>query len=60
MRRMLPLMLVGEGAIQFSRQRGIQVIEVEEMVAPRAREERQVGDRCGESENKESENEKSM
>jgi hypothetical protein len=39
---MLPLMLVGEGAIQFSRQWGVQVVEAEEMVVPRAREEWQV------------------
>jgi hypothetical protein len=36
------LMLVGEGAVQFSRQWGVQVVEAEEMVMLRAREERWV------------------
>jgi hypothetical protein len=39
---MLLLMLVGEGAVQFSRQWGVRVVEAEEMVAPRAREEQRV------------------
>ena len=42
MRRVPPLMLVGEGAVQFARERDVRVVDApdsEEMVAPRAREE---------------------
>jgi taspase (threonine aspartase 1) len=47
MGRVPPLMLVGEGAVQFARQRGVRVVEAEEMVAPRAREEWRVWrERC--------------
>ncbi|KAF8502260.1 nucleophile aminohydrolase [Russula emetica] len=45
-----PLMLVGEGAVQFARERGVRVVDApdsEEMVAPRAREEWRVWrERC--------------
>jgi hypothetical protein len=50
MRRVPPLMLVGEGAVQFARERGVRVVDApdsEEMVAPRAREEWRVWrERC--------------
>lgn len=50
MRRVPPLMLVGEGAVQFARERGVLVVDApdsEELVAPRAREEwRMWRDRC--------------
>jgi taspase, threonine aspartase, 1 len=50
MRRVPPLMLVGEGAVQFAKERGVRVVdapESEEMVAPRAREEWRVWrERC--------------
>lgn len=42
MGRVPPLMLVGEGAVQFARERGVRVVDdtdSEGMVAPRAREE---------------------
>jgi taspase (threonine aspartase 1) len=42
MRRMPPLILVGEGAVQFARERDVRVVDAPdsgEMVAPRAREE---------------------
>lgn len=46
MRRMPPLMLVGEGAVQFAKDRGVRVVDAE-MVAPRAREEwRMWSERC--------------
>lgn len=48
-RRVPPLMLAGEGAVQFARERGVRVIDApdSEMVAPRAREEWQVWrERC--------------
>jgi isoaspartyl peptidase/L-asparaginase-like protein (Ntn-hydrolase superfamily) len=48
--RVPPLMLVGEGAVRFARERGVRVIDAldsEEMVAPRAREEWRVWrERC--------------
>jgi taspase (threonine aspartase 1) len=50
MGRVPPLMLVGEGAVQFARERGVRVVDAadsEEMVAPRAREEWRVWrERC--------------
>jgi isoaspartyl peptidase/L-asparaginase-like protein (Ntn-hydrolase superfamily) len=50
MGRVPPLMLVGEGAVQFGRERGVRVVDApdsEEMVAPRAREEWRVWrERC--------------
>jgi isoaspartyl peptidase/L-asparaginase-like protein (Ntn-hydrolase superfamily) len=50
MGRVPPLMLVGEGAVQFARERDVRVVdtpESEEMVAPRAREEWRVWrERC--------------
>ncbi|KAN0111318.1 N-terminal nucleophile aminohydrolase [Russula decolorans] len=50
MRRVPPLMLVGEGAVQFARERDVRVVDApdsEEMVAPRAREEWRVWrERC--------------
>ena len=50
MGRVPPLMLVGEGAVQFARERGIRVVDApdsEEMVAPRARKEWRVWkERC--------------
>ena len=50
MKRVPPLMLVGEGAVQFARERGVRVVDApdsEEMVAPRAREEWRVWrERC--------------
>jgi isoaspartyl peptidase/L-asparaginase-like protein (Ntn-hydrolase superfamily) len=50
MRRVPPLMLVGEGAVQFARERGVRVVDTldsEELVAPRAREEWRVWrERC--------------
>jgi taspase, threonine aspartase, 1 len=50
MRRVPPLMLVGEGAVQFAKERGVRVVdapESDEMVAPRAREEWRVWrERC--------------
>ncbi len=42
MGRVPPLMLAGEGAVQFAREQGVRVVDApdsEEMVAPRAREE---------------------
>jgi len=49
-RRVPPLMLVGEGAVQFARERGVRIVDApdsEEMVAPRAREEWRVWrERC--------------
>jgi isoaspartyl peptidase/L-asparaginase-like protein (Ntn-hydrolase superfamily) len=48
--RVPPLMLVGEGAVQFAREHGVRVVDAsdsEEMVAPRAREEWRVWrERC--------------
>jgi taspase, threonine aspartase, 1 len=49
MGRVSPLMLVGEGAVKFARERGARVIDtpLEEMVAPRARQEWRVWrERC--------------
>jgi isoaspartyl peptidase/L-asparaginase-like protein (Ntn-hydrolase superfamily) len=50
MGRVPPLMLVGEGAVQFAREHGVRVVDAsdsEEMVAPRAREEWRVWrERC--------------
>ena len=50
MGRVPPLMLVGEGAVQFARERNVRVVDApdsEEMVAPRAREEWRVWrERC--------------
>jgi taspase, threonine aspartase, 1 len=50
MGRVPPLMLVGEGAVQFARERGVRVVDApdsEEMVAPRAKEEWRVWrERC--------------
>ena len=48
MGRVPPLTLVGEGAAQFARERGVRVVDApEEMVAPRARQEWRVWrERC--------------
>ncbi|KAN0114000.1 N-terminal nucleophile aminohydrolase [Russula decolorans] len=50
MRRVPPLMLVGEGAVQFARERGVRVVDApdsEEMIASGAREEwRMWRERC--------------
>ena len=49
MGRVPPLMLVGEGAVKFARERGARVVDtsLEEMVAPRARQEWRVWrERC--------------
>jgi isoaspartyl peptidase/L-asparaginase-like protein (Ntn-hydrolase superfamily) len=49
-RRVPPLMMVGEGAVQFAKERGVRVVDApdsEEMVAPRARQEWRVWrERC--------------
>ena len=53
MGRVPPLMLVGEGAVQFARERDVRVVDApdsEEMVAPRAREDWRVWrERCSRS-----------
>jgi taspase (threonine aspartase 1) len=55
MGRVPPLMLVGEGAVKFARERGVRVVDaLEEMVAPTARQEWRVWrERCSRWEDKE-------